>query len=215
MNLHRTWKILGAGALALSAAAVIAAPPTLGKNLIKNPGAEAGPGAVDRVGIVAPPQWTITGNVTAAAYGSPGMPNDSTPGPPKRGENFFAGGPLNALSKLEQRINVKALADQINTGNIGYSLAGYLGGRLNEDDNVAVTIDFADADGVALGSGNGLEAVLASARGDITSLLRRKARGAVPINTQFILVTLTFTRSASSYNDGYADQLSLILNDAP
>jgi hypothetical protein len=123
MNLHRTWKILGAGALALSAAAVIAAPPTLGKNLIKNPGAEAGPGAVDRVGIVAPPQWTITGNVTAAAYGSPGMPNDSTPGPPKRGENFFAGGPLNALSKLEQRINVKALADQINTGNIGYSLA--------------------------------------------------------------------------------------------
>jgi hypothetical protein len=213
MALHYVSRTLVVCAIALSAVAAVAAPPTLGKNLIQNPGAEAGAGATSSSQIVAPPRWTAVGNITAVVYGAPGFPNASTPGPEKRGVNFFAGGPTNAQSSIEQRINVGALADQINTGTIGYGFSGYFGGNSTENDNVGVTITFAAFDGTVLGTDE-LPAVLADDRGNVTSLVRRKINGLVPVNTHFILVTVTFTRVSFVYNNSYADALSLVLKES-
>jgi hypothetical protein len=212
MSLYSFSRTVVVCAVALSAVAAVAAP-TLGKNLIKNPGAEAGAGATSSSQIVAPPRWTATGNITAVVYGAPGFPNAGTPGPEKRGVNFFAGGPTNAQSSIEQRINVGALADQINTGTIGYGFSGYFGGNSTENDNVGATITFAAFDGTVLGTDE-LPAVLAVDRGNVTSLVRRKINGLVPVNTHFILVTVTFTRVSFVYNNSYADALSLVLKES-
>jgi hypothetical protein len=213
MSLQHASRTIGVCAIALIAVAAVAAPPTLGKNLIQNPGAEAGAGATSSSQIVAPPRWTAVGNITAVVYGSPGFPNADTPGPEKRGVNFFAGGPTNTQSSIEQRVNVRALADQINTGNIGYGLSGYFGGNSTENDNVGATITFAALDGTVLGTDE-LLGVLATDRGNVTGMLRRKINGQVPINTHFILVTVKFTRVSGTYNNSYADALSLILKES-
>jgi hypothetical protein len=213
MSLHPVSKTVCACAIALIAVAAVAAPPTLGKNLLQNPGAEAAAGATSSSQIVVPPRWTAVGNITAVVYGAPGFPNASTPGPDKRGVNFFAGGPNNTQSSIEQRVNVGALADQINTGNIGYGLSGYFGGNSTENDNVGATITFAALDGTVLGTDE-LLAVLATDRGNVTSMLRRKINGLVPVDTRFILVRINFTRVSGSYNNSYVDALSLILKES-
>ena len=52
----------------------------------------------------------------------------------------------------------------------------------------------------------------ATDRGGVTALLARSATGVVPDGTQRIVATLTMIRrSPSGYNDGYADELSLVL----
>jgi hypothetical protein len=42
-------------------------------------------------------------------------------------------------------------------------------------------------------------------------MLKRSAKALVPVGTRAALVTLTMTRASGSYNDGYADALSLVL----
>ncbi len=212
MNSRLILKMVVTGIVALAAVTSVGAAPTLGKNLVKNPGAEAGPGAPSTGTTIAPPRWTATGNVTAAQYGGSGFPTTTSPGPEKRGVNLFAGGSGTAGSSMEQRINVGALSDQINTGNIGYSLAAYLGGAGVQDDRATVDVTFADVEGNALGS-DSLPAVLAADRGNVTGTIRRKARGLVPVNTRYILVTVTFTWAEGTYSNGYAEALSLILNE--
>ena len=60
--------------------------------------------------------------------------------------------------------------------------------------------------------GQALAPVLAADRSTTTGLLRRSATGPVPVGTRSILVGLDLLRlSPGSYNDGYADDLSLIL----
>ena len=84
-------------ALALAAAASAAPGATCGicgKNLIKNPGAEAGAGitAVGAYGVV--PGWTNTaGQFSAASYTFPnGWFSKTSKGSPTRGKNYFFGG---------------------------------------------------------------------------------------------------------------------------
>ena len=68
--------------------------PVCGKNLIKNPGADAGLGvtAVGASGQV--PGWTIvSGQFGAASYAFPnGWFSAKSKGPAKRGKNYFFGG---------------------------------------------------------------------------------------------------------------------------
>ena len=103
---RRTTTIGGQLARALAAAILTAAVVTAtavsgttacgicGKNLIKNPGAEAGLGitAVDAFGAV--PGWTNeAGQFGAASYTFPnGWFSKNSKGSPKRGKNYFFGG---------------------------------------------------------------------------------------------------------------------------
>lgn len=183
---------------------------SFGSNLIINPGAEIGTGVADQYSIAPPPQWQATGNFTEIIYGaSSGFPLATSPGPSKRGKNFFAGGPNNALSKATQLINVSTLASSIDGGGVIFALSGFFGGFLSQNDNAVMNANFLDASRRSLRQVS-VGSVIASDRASQTGLLRRELKGSVPKKTRFVSITLTMTRTEGTYNDGYADNLSLV-----
>lgn len=183
---------------------------SLNINLITNYAAEAGPGASNSSDIFPPPRWITVGAFTAARYDTNGFPSYADPGPPNRRNNFFAGGPSNALSTATQTIDVSNLSSVIDSSSTRFKLSGYFGGWEYQDDNAVLNVSFLNKKKsvlsmVAIGS------VLAAERGSRSGLIRKALSGTIPRNTRFIVVSLVMTRTDGSYNDGYADDLSLIL----
>ena len=183
-----------------------------GPNLIVNGNAETGPGSTDGTTLPVPnaPGWALTGNFTVVQYNAPGgFPLSTDPGPPARGSNYFAGG-NNPSSSAAQTINVAAGAATIDAGTTTYSLSGWLGGFSTQDDNATLTVTFRNAGATAIGSAT-IGPVTAADRGSATGMLLRNTAGAVPAGTRTIDVVLQLTRVSGTYNDGYADELSLVL----
>lgn len=178
-----------------------------GANLLVNPGAEAGPGSFTGDDVEPLPGWTTQGAPTAVVTGAEGT---FLPGPPSGGNNFFAGGPNAALSIISQTIDVSNLANDIDHGSVKATLAGYLGGWMHQNDNSMLVATF-KTDGGAVLSTVSIGPVLATDRDSLTALLYRNQRVNVPIGTGSIEVSVRFTRDTGDYNDGYADNLSLVL----
>jgi hypothetical protein len=209
--------VLASGLVALASIAVTpslgagAADGVFGHNLIVNGEAEAGPGSFDGFTVEPVPGWTTNGNFTVAQYGGDGLPSQADPGPPDRGNNFFAGGPNNTSSSATQVINVAPDAHLIDSGAVTFSLSGYLGGFFTQDDNAVLTVIF-ERGGQVLGSAQ-IGPVLAADRGGQTGLLFRSTSGSIPVGTRQVRVVLQMTRAPYFfYNDGYADDLSLTLS---
>ena len=95
-------------------------------------------------------------------------------------------------------------------GTATFDLEGNLGGYDTQGDNAVLSIIFRDVSDVALSS-TSIGPVTTADRGSRTGLLFRNASGSVPIGTRNVLVNLQMTRLHGSYNDGYADSLSLEL----
>jgi hypothetical protein len=183
---------------------------TLGTNLIVNGDAESGPGITTSSQTVTIPSWTVTGGAPVAIqYGaSGGFPSASTPGPSNRGANFFGGG--NAASAgLSQNIDVSTLASQIDAGTVHYDLNGWLGGWSNQNDQCSLKVTFLGSSGSSLGSAQ-IGPVTSSDRGNVTEFLYRDTAGAVPQGTRSVQAVLSFKRSSGTFDDGYADDLSLV-----
>jgi len=191
-----------------------AQPTVFGTNQIVNGDAEAGPG--DTVFPASPPVpvpgWTPTGEFTAVDYTIGfGYPTPSDPGPVNRGNNFLTGGRV-ALSSSSQSIDVSAEAATIDSGVVPYDLSGFLGGFGSQTDNAVLAATFRDGSGNVLGSAS-IGPVTNVDRGNATGLLFRSTSGTVPALTRTIDILLTFTRNSGADNDGYADNLSLILTE--
>ncbi len=180
-----------------------------GSNLIVNPGAEAGPGSIDPQPAITVPGWTVNGNVAIVQYGGNEIPANS-PGPVDRGINHFSGGPDNATSSLTQRISVAASASLIDAGNYPFTLSGWLGGWDGQDDNVQLWATFRSPANADLGTVI-IGPVYSAERGGITGLVQKTQTGTVPVNTRSVDIQLLFNRVEGSYNDGIADNLSLVL----
>jgi len=190
--------------------------PGAGKNLVVNGDAEAAPGTDGSS--VAPdvPGWTRTGDFTAIAYdtgNSGSFPTPSDPGPPDRRRNFFGGGPRAALSGAVQTIDVSDAGPVLDGGRVSYTLSAWLGGFRGQDDHVELTAQFLSASGVVLATA-ALPVVLDRDRGGRTALLLRSVSGSVPAGTRRIKVDMQMIRQAGTANDGYADDVSLILDRA-
>ncbi len=186
--------------------------PCVSANLIVNPGAEAGGGG-DGSAVVAAPGWTTSGNFTVVNYvlGEPGgWPGPTSPGPSNRGANFFSGGPDNASSSASQTISLTGYAGQIDRGALAYSLTGWLGGFDSQNDNATLSVSFEDKNGGSLGTST-IGPVLADDRGNERGFVYRDATGLIPIGTRSVAVQLVMTRTAGVFNDGYADNLSLVI----
>ena len=203
------------------ASSALVSTAALGTNLIVNGDAESGAGSTDG-SIVSVPGWDRVGNwATVVQYGSPaGFPAVSSAGPANRGANFFAGGPdINgqSVSYLTQSIDISSLQSRIVSGTLSYALQGYFGGYASDADYAGIKIFFLTACG-QLPEISSAQAgpVTAADRGNVTGLLSRTATGTIPAATRCILVNLDFNRfsSAGTYNDGYADNLSLVLGGA-
>jgi hypothetical protein len=185
-----------------------------GQNLIVNGNAESGAGDPDgSTPVTTIPGWTIAGgrfDVIQYQQDNGSYPAATDPGPTDRGKNFFSGGPDDDVSTGTQVIDVSQAATVLDTGAASYLLVGWLGGFEGQDDHAVLSIQFADASGKILGQAQ-IGPVLAADRSDLTELILRTAQGKVPTGTRKILVTLTMTRVSGAANDGYADNLSLVL----
>ena len=194
----------------LAVAAVPVGAAGSGANLLQNPGAEAGAGGTDSSGAMPPPGWTVTGDLTTVQYGaSGGFPTAAVSAGIGGGNNFFAGG-NSPLSTATQTVDVSGSAAAIDAGTITASLSADLGGYATQDDSMAVTATYLSASGASLGSLT-IGPVTAADRNGQTTLLPRAAAGSVPAGTRSIEVVMTATRQEGTFNDGYADNLSLSL----
>jgi hypothetical protein len=193
--------------------AVYGSQIVLTQNAIVNPGAEAGAGSVSGNDIEPVPGWSTNGNFTVVQYGPGNGEINTSPGA-AFGNNFFAGGPNNASSSATQSVDVSNISVLINDGLIDYTLSGYFGGYLTQDDSGTLTATFLDGSlndlgQVSVGGDNEV------ARNGTTELLYDSADGVVPFGTASILFTLQMTRTEGTYNDGYADNLSFIAVGPP
>lgn len=180
------------------------AAASLGTNLIANGNAEAGSAS----------GWTAfegTDLFQAVKYGNNWVkPNE--PGPVNRGSYLFAG-QSSPFSAGFQWLDIGNLAAQVSTGKLSFDLSGYLGGWTNQGDNAQLYVSFMDAAKTEIGSAT-LGPVTPADRGNQTGLLFREFSGYVPTGTTQIQLSLSMERLNSSDNDGYADNLSLVLHAA-
>ena len=199
--------------LATAAAVILLLAPAQASvpagNLLANPGAEAGPGAPDASTVIAPPSWTTTGEFTAVQYTAPGSPPPAVNAQIGGGANYFAGGNVET-STGEQLVNVSTAQPEIDGGRVSAALSAFIGGFSFQEDNTRITASFLAGNGATLGTLE-IGPVTAADRGNQTTLLPRNTSGAVPACTRSIKVVITATRLEGTYNDGYADNVSLSL----
>jgi hypothetical protein len=188
-----------------------AADALFGHNLVVNGDGELDVGADDETLVVKPKGWTTTGQFTVFQFGGiSGFPTASDPGPPNRGKNFFTGGDAHR-STATQIVSVAGAARPIDAGRVAYTFSGWLGGYEEQGDYAMVTADFLSVDGVKLDAAT-LGPVTAADRHNRTGLFLRVKTGPLPRGTRSVRVTITATRLVGASNDGYSDDISLVLS---
>jgi len=209
VDLDESWGIDGV-AVGLESTA----PPqaALGENLIFNGDAEYERGYEGYVSVPDAwvPGWFDPGYFTVVQYDSPdGYPTSSDPGPADRGENFFAGGWIGEDTYASWTVDLSPLASAIDAGAV-WTLNGWLGGYAAQEDTASVTASFFDASDSELATTT-IGPVSAADRGDVTGMVEQTSFGTLPSGVRKVIVTVDATW-ATGFNDGYADNLSLIIS---
>jgi hypothetical protein len=180
-----------------------------GANLLVNGNAESGRSSATGAPVTVP-FWTVSSAFTVVPYGAAGGFPTASQGPPDGISQFFAGGNA-ASSTATQDIDVSANAADIDAGKVVSDFSAWLGGMANEDDNAVMTVIFNAANMTQISS-SAIGPVTAADRSSQTKLLFRFGSIGVPPHTRFIRVSLAMQRvAAGTFNDGYADSLSVIL----
>jgi hypothetical protein len=96
------------------------------------------------------------------------------------------------------------------TRDIAYSLTGWLGGWANQGDNALFYVQFLDGSGNELGN-SAIGPVTPQDRNNQTGLFFRANEGFLPMGTSNLSFWLSMERLVSGDNDGYADNLSFVL----
>jgi hypothetical protein len=197
----------------LALAMASAAHPGAAGNLLVNGGTEEGEASPTGYDVVTEiPGWTRRGKFTVVPYGAPnGFPDDKIKVAVRGGAQFFAGGPTNPGSALSQTVSVASKKSLIDSGKAKATLSGYLGGYATQDDSLVATAVFLSQAGTRLGTMVKIGPVAAAARNSLTAMLKKTGTSVVPKQTRAIRVTISANRTSGSYNDGYADNMSLTL----
>ena len=149
---------------------------------------------------------------TVVTYGSPEFIGKTDPGPKGRGHNFFAGGELGpSPAGATQVDSLKPYAALIAKGKAKFTLSGWFGGFSDQRDYATLTVVWENAKGVAVGKPKAIGDVTPGQRKDVTGLLLRSAKGTVPAGATQALLRLKLVRLDGGYDDGYADNLSLVI----
>jgi hypothetical protein len=181
-----------------------------GHNLVVNGNAEANVGSDDETVVVKPSGWTTSGQFGVFKYGGIfGFPDRSVPGPNDRGKNFFTGGDA-PVSKATQLVDLRSIAAAIDAGDVRFNLSAWLGGYDAQDDYATVSAVFLNSLAHTLGQVR-LGPVTPADRGAHTSLVARSLAGTVPKRTRTVRVVLTANRVVGTSDDGYIDDVSLVL----
>jgi hypothetical protein len=199
--------VLALASVPLVASTALAAPTPLGKNLVRNPGAEAGPGT-DGYSTVAIPDWQLGGNFTVVRYGSPGFPTKAESDRIGGGKKFFSCGPATASSLAQQFRKIKGRGALIDARLMRIKVRVRLAGYLNGTDSGRLGVHFADADGFEIQtSWIGLDA------GTNGVFKLGKLDRIVPVGTRLMVFGMIGERAndGGSYCDVYFDKVSVVL----
>jgi hypothetical protein len=183
-------------------------------NLIKDPGAESAKPVGVAGGQVPVPRWTpLPGaQVTAVKYGTPDFIEKTSPGAKGHGHNFFAGAEgLPNTGGATQLVPLTTYQKWIATGKAKFTLSGWFGGWESQRDYATLTVIWQNAQGVAVGKATAIGDVTPHQRKNVTGLLARSKTGLVPKGATQALVKLKLVRLDGGYDDGYADNLGLVL----
>ena len=216
-RLHGARVALAAALLVLTAvlaSAASAAPGATcgacGKNLIKNPGAEAGAGitAVGAFGAV--PGWTNdAGQFGAASYTFPnGWFSARSKGSPKRGKNYFFGGTTTEANTAKATIGTQTIKLPAAAAGRKVTLGGWLGnyGSGPSGNTTQVRAEFADASGAVLARLRiGNDTTISG-----TDMAFRSRKGTIPQGATQVTIVVTFA-GGNNYKLAGADDLSLVL----
>jgi hypothetical protein len=201
------------GVRVFALAALVAAIPQ-GNTLLNGDG-ETGAAATDETSHVCPQGWTCDPtfpNTTLLRYGTTIFPTADESARIGGGNSFFAGGPNNNLSGVRQVVN---LGDQpeFAAGTVKATFGGCLGGLGDQNDSAILQLTFLtqdDPDGTTPSNNFSKSGPKAAERGNRTALLPVSQTVAVPPRTSAFRFTLSFLREDTGYNDGYADNLSVV-----
>ncbi len=181
-----------------------------GKNLIKNPGAEAGAGitAVGAYGAV--PGWTSeAGQFGAASYTFPnGWFAKTSKGSPRRGKNYFFGGTTTEAVSAKATIGKQTIKLPAAASGRKVTLGGWLGnyGTGPTANMTQVRAEFADTGGTVLARLRiGNDTTISG-----TDMAFRSRKGTVPRGATQVTIVVTFA-SGNNYKLAGADDLSLVL----
>ena len=183
----------------LAAACHSQAAVVYGSNLVVNGDAEAGTAG-----------WTGYAGYDlfqAVDYGSNWV-LPTQPGPLERGNRMFAGFGQYAVGY--QTLDFGAATTRATS----YALTGWLGGWQDQGDNALFYVQFLDAFDNEIGSSM-LGPVTPQDRSNQTGLMYRETDGFVPTGTRKLSFWLSMERLVSGDNDGYADNLSFVLQAPP
>ncbi|MHC4219894.1 MAG: hypothetical protein ACYSU7_15740, partial [Planctomycetota bacterium] len=121
------------------------------------------------------------------------------------------------VSEISQVIDVADIATEVDAGVVVYTLSGWFGGFSDQRDLASLTAHFLDErDGelLAITIGPVTRELRRTGIGGedtwLTGLLPATADGPLPAGTRRIRVRL-LAEAATGDNDGYADELSLVL----
>ena len=196
----KTWLLAAACVAVMVASSRDADAQVFGSNLVVNGDAETG----------STTGFTPSGDFSAILYNQGGYPGVGDPGVSAGGQYLFTGGNVPSSSGM-QVIDISAGAANVDAGTVTFSLSALLGGYSSQGDNATVSISFLSSGNFNLG-GAAIGPVTPVDRNDQTGLLNRETSGIIPIGTRSISLMLQLTRTNGSANDGYADNLSLVLN---
>lgn len=200
--------------LAVAVCASLAGAQTIfgGSNVITNGSAEAGPATAG--GARGPlPSWN--GIAGVGIYGATQwweIPEGSW----SDGTQFFHGG--SEASNVITQVKVLDAADlaTVDAGLGLYSMSGWFGGWLGQDDNATLVARFLDGGGAALGTSDVLGGFLAADRNGLSSMLFDSTTGTIAAGTRSIEFVLTSTRvGGGTSNDGVADNLQFTAEVIP
>ncbi len=178
---------------------------------VANPGAETGGCSATGAGPANVQGWTVTAQPQQVCYGASGFPTTAQgPAAPASPGNAFFGGGDDASATMTQTVSVSSQSGFIATGGEPYDLSAWLGGYSSQADSAGLQATFLNSSGTSLGTAS-LAPVTPAQRGNSTKLLPESATGTVPAGTVSVRFTLTFTRAAGTFNDGYADDIGLTL----
>ena len=198
--------------LALAASAVLggvtnaATQTPFDKNLVKNPGAEAGAGTSGNTPVQIP-NWSVYGAFTVVRYGAAGFPAKSESTRIGGGHKFFSCGPNSSGGHVVQTVQLHGLQTLIDNGHVKVILKARLASYASQQDSATASVHFYNN---ASGTGY-LYAPAVVASDDL--FISKSASRIVPPGTTFLQVELYGVRAnnGGTYCDAYFDNISVVL----
>src|ERR1022692_3365922 len=168
-----------------------------GKNLLANPGAQAGAASAQGWDSVTIPGWQVgRGLPTVVRYGTHGFPAAAGPFPARRGGQLFSGG-VGGTAVLRQRVPLRSPSGRPLRPGAGYELSAWLGGTATS--LASLTVRFLSSAGRLLGS-QAIGPVGGRKQAGRARLSRRSAVGKLPAGTASAQFRLVLATSATNWD---------------